>query len=240
MNPLHQFEIKKLFEMSLCGYDISFTNSALFMVIAVLVVSFFFLLATRKNYKIPNRLQALVEIMYNFVADTVKDNAGKEGMKYFPLVFSVFFFVLTGNLLGMIPYSFTYTSHIIVTFGLAVMVFLFVTVLGFCIHGLKFFKLFCPEGVPAFLTPIIIPIEIFSYLSRPISLSIRLFANMTAGHSMLKVFAGFSVSLGVLLGIFPLALNVLLIGFEFFVACIQAYIFTVLTCVYLNDAIHMH
>jgi len=240
MNPLHQFEIKKLFEISLCGYDISFTNSALFMVIAVLSVSFFFLLATKKNYKIPNRFQALMEIMYNFVADTVTSNAGKEGMTFFPLVFSVFFFVLAGNILGMIPYSFTYTSHIIVTFGLAMMVFVFVTILGFCIHGLKFLKFFVPSGVSVFLTPIIVPVEIISYLSRPISLSVRLFANMMAGHTMLKVFAGFSVSLGAIFGAIPMSLNVLLTGFEFVIACIQAYIFTVLTCIYLNDAIHMH
>lgn len=240
MNPLHQFEIQKLINLNLFGYDISFTNSALFMMIAICGLSALFLYSAIKYRTIPNRLQALVEISYNLIAGMVNDNAGKEGMRFFPLIFSVFFFVLGGNLLGMIPYTFTYTSHIIVTFGLAMMVFLFVTILGFVIHGVHFFGFFVPKGVSIFLTPIIVPVEIISYLSRPVSLSIRLFANMMAGHTMLKVFAGFCVSLGVVYGIAPLAINILLTGFEIVISCLQAYIFTILSCIYLNDAIHMH
>lgn len=240
MNPLHQFEIQKLINLNLFGYDISFTNSALFMMIAICGLSALFLYSAIKYRTIPNRLQALVEISYNLIAGMVNDNAGKEGMRFFPLIFSVFFFVLGGNLLGMIPYTFTYTSHIIVTFGLAMMVFLFVTILGFVIHGFHFFGFFVPKGVSIFLTPIIVPVEIISYLSRPVSLSIRLFANMMAGHTMLKVFAGFCVSLGVVYGIAPLAINILLTGFEIVISCLQAYIFTILSCIYLNDAIHMH
>lgn len=240
MNPLHQFEIQKLINLNLFGYDISFTNSALFMMIAICGLSALFLYSAIKYRTIPNRLQALVEISYNLIAGMVNDNAGKEGMRFFPLIFSVFFFVLGGNLLGMIPYTFTYTSHIIVTFGLAMMVFLFVTILGFMIHGVHFFGFFVPKGVSIFLTPIIVPVEIISYLSRPVSLSIRLFANMMAGHTMLKVFAGFCVSLGVVYGIAPLAINILLTGFEIVISCLQAYIFTILSCIYLNDAIHMH
>ena len=240
MNPLHQFEIQKLVNLNLFGYDISFTNSALFMMIAICGLSALFLYSSTKYRTIPNRLQALVEISYNLIAGMVNDNAGKEGMRFFPLIFSVFFFVLGGNLLGMIPYTFTYTSHIIVTFGLAMMVFLFVTILGFVIHGFHFFGFFVPKGVSIFLTPIIVPVEIISYLSRPVSLSIRLFANMMAGHTMLKVFAGFCVSLSVVYGIAPLAINILLTGFEIVISCLQAYIFTILSCIYLNDAIHMH
>ncbi len=240
MNPLHQFEIQKLINLNLFGYDISFTNSALFMMIAICGLSALFLYSAIKYRTIPNRLQALVEISYNLIAGMVNDNAGKEGMRFFPLIFSVFFFVLGGNLIGMIPYTFTYTSHIIVTFGLAMMVFLFVTILGFVIHGVHFFGFFVPKGVSIFLTPIIVPVEIISYLSRPVSLSIRLFANMMAGHTMLKVFAGFCVSLGVVYGIAPLAINILLTGFEIVISCLQAYIFTILSCIYLNDAIHMH
>lgn len=240
MNPLHQFEIQKLINLNLFGYDISFTNSALFMMMAICGLSALFLYSAIKYRTIPNRLQALVEISYNLIAGMVNDNAGKEGMRFFPLIFSVFFFVLGGNLLGMIPYTFTYTSHIIVTFGLAMMVFLFVTILGFVIHGVHFFGFFVPKGVSIFLTPIIVPVEIISYLSRPVSLSIRLFANMMAGHTMLKVFAGFCVSLGVVYGIAPLAINILLTGFEIVISCLQAYIFTILSCIYLNDAIHMH
>lgn len=207
---------------------------------AICGLSALFLYSAIKYRTIPNRLQALVEISYNLIAGMVNDNAGKEGMRFFPLIFSVFFFVLGGNLLGMIPYTFTYTSHIIVTFGLAMMVFLFVTILGFVIHGVHFFGFFVPKGVSIFLTPIIVPVEIISYLSRPVSLSIRLFANMMAGHTMLKVFAGFCVSLGVVYGIAPLAINILLTGFEIVISCLQAYIFTILSCIYLNDAIHMH
>lgn len=196
-------------------------------------------LSVRGNRIVPNRIQAALESMYEFVADILQEASGKEGFRYFPFVFSVFLFILFGNLLGMVPYSFTFTSHIIVTFALALFVFLGVTFIGLFRHGLKFFTLFFPSGVPLAVAPILIPIEIISYLARPITLSVRLFANMMAGHIFLKIFAGFTVSLG-LWGLAPLAFNVVFTGFEFFVAMLQAYVFTVLTCIYLHDAIHLH
>lgn len=240
MSPLHQFEINRLININLFGYDVSFTNSALFMTIAVLLMTILFGLSVRKTDLIPSRLQAFAEISYKTIADMIEANVGLDGLKYAPLVFGVFFFVLGGNLIGMVPYTFTYTSHIIVTFGLAFIVILFVTILGFFKHGLHFLKFFVPDGVPMFLTPIVVPIEIISYLSRPLSLAIRLFANMMAGHTMLKVFAGFSVSLGIMACWLPLVVNIALTGFEIMVACLQAYVFTILTCIYLNDALHMH
>lgn len=240
MSPLHQFEINRLIKINLFGYDVSFTNSALFMTIAVLLMTVLFFLAVRKTSVVPSRLQAFAEVSYKTIANMIESNVGIDGLKYAPIVFAVFFFVLGGNLIGMVPYTFTYTSHIIVTFGLAFIVIMFVTILGFVKHGMHFLKFFVPEGVPVFLTPIVVPIEIISYLSRPLSLAIRLFANMMAGHTMLKVFAGFSVSLGIMACWLPLVVNIALTGFEIMVACLQAYVFTILTCIYLNDAIHMH
>ncbi len=241
-DPLKQFEITPLqgMEMSMMGYDISFTNSALFMGLAVLVSTLIMTVAMGRGALIPGRLQNISEMFYEFIAGMVNDSVGSEGRKYFPFVFSVFMFVLLGNMLGMIPGSFTFTSHIIVTFALAMLVFIVVTLIGLFRHGLHFFSLFLPAGVPLWLSPILIPIEILSYLSRPISLSVRLFANMMAGHTMLKVFAGFSVSMGIYAGIAPLAVNVALIGFEILVAFLQAYVFTILTCLYLKDSIELH
>jgi F-type H+-transporting ATPase subunit a len=202
---------------------------------------------TARRAIVPGRVQALAETAYDFVHDLVVGQVGEEGAKYFPFVFSLFMFILVGNLLGMLPYAFTFTSHIAVTFALAMLVFLVVTVIALSIHGTHFFSYFFPEGAPKLLAPLIIPIEIISYLSRPVSLAVRLFANMVAGHVMLKVFATFVVMIGGAAGIFgifgaalPLAVNVALIGFELLVAFLQAYVFAILTCIYLHDAVHLH
>jgi F-type H+-transporting ATPase subunit a len=196
---------------------------------------------------VPGRLQSLAEMFYEFVAGMVRENAGHDAKPYFPFVFTLFMFILFGNMLGMIPYTFTFTSHIIVTFGMALTVFVFVTVLALMKHGLHFFSFFMPHGAPVALAPILIPIEVISYVMRPVSLSIRLFANMMAGHTMLKVFAGFTVlmigglgSVGFLVGIVPIAINVALTGFEFLVAFLQAYVFSILTCLYIRDALELH
>ena len=239
MNPLHQFEIHRLVNIEIGNIDLSFSNSSLAMVFAVLCVFFLFYFATRKKSIVPNKLQAVSEIAYSLIASMLRDNVGKAGMQYFPFVFSVFFFVLFGNLLGLVPYMFTYTSHIIVTFGLAMIVFMFITLLGFVLHGFGFLRLFAPSGVPVVLKLVLAPIEMVSYFSRPISLSVRLFANMMAGHTMMKVFASFCVMLGVL-GVAPMVVNIALTGFELLIACLQAYVFTVLTCLYINDVVHLH
>lgn len=239
LNPLHQFEISPIMKMSIAGVDVSFTNSSVAVALAVTAICAFFMLGLKNKSLVPNRMQACVEVAYSFVTQLIGDNVGQKGLKYFPFVFSVFFFILLGNLLGMVPYMFTFTSHIIVTFALAMIVFLFITILGIALHGLKFFTLFAPKGLPKFLIPVIVPIELISYLSRPVSLSIRLFANMMAGHTMIKVFAGFAAMLGVM-GVIPIAVNAILTGFETVIAVLQAYIFTILTCVYLNDAVHLH
>ena len=239
-DPLKQFEIKPLIPMDIAGIDVSFTNASLWMMIAVLTSAIFMVIATRKSAMVPGRTQVFAESMYEFIAGMVRDNIGSKGREFFPLIFTIFIVVLMGNMLGMIPYSFTYTSHIAVTMGLALSIFIFVTILGFVKHGTHFFSLFCPAGVPWALKPLIIPIEILSYLIRPVTLSVRLFANMMAGHLMLKVFAGFSVAMGVGLGILPMFFNVALIGFEFLIAFLQAYVFTILSCIYLKDAIELH
>jgi F-type H+-transporting ATPase subunit a len=238
-SPLHQFEIKVIIPIQIFGFDISITNSAVYMMLAVLMILSLFFISTAKQSVIPGRLQSLAEMSYEFVTNMLNENVGKEGKKYFPFVASVFFFILFGNLIGMIPYSFTFTSQLIVTFGLAALVFLIVTLIGFIKHGTKFLKLFMPEGAPIIMAPILIPIELISYLSRPVSLSVRLFANMMAGHTMLKVFAMFTVLLG-MYGVSTVLLNSVLIGFEILVAFLQAYVFSILTCLYLSDAIHMH
>lgn len=239
-NPLEQFKIHYLSNFpEVHGLNLNFSNASLFMVIAALLVSIFMLSSIRKKALVPGRWQSLSEVMYEFVSDLVKDTAGEAGLKYFPFIFTLFIFILFSNLLGMIPYSFTTTSHIAVTFALAIVVFLGVTVIGFIRHGMHFLSLFLPKGTPAIIAPLMIIIELFAYLVRPISLSIRLSANMLAGHTMLKVFAGFVVSMG-FLGVVPLSFMVILTGFEIFVALIQAYVFTILTCVYLNDALHLH
>jgi len=238
-SPLAQFEIKQLIPMQIGDLDASFTNSSLFMVLTVLSVSAFLVLGMRKNAHVPGRWQSIVELSYLFIANLMKDTVGSEGRAYFPFIFTVFMFVLFGNLLGMMPYSFTFTSHIVVTFTMALFVFIGVTIIALVKHKMRFFTFFMPPGVPIYMAPLLIPIEIISYLSRPISLSVRLFANMLAGHTLLKVFAGFIISLG-LFGIAPLAFVIALTGLEFVIAFLQAYVFAILTCLYLNDALHLH
>lgn len=239
-SPLEQFTIKPLIPINLGGVDASLTNSGAFMLATVAAITFFLMLGMRKKALVPGRWQSMSELSYEFIASMIKDNVGNEGRKYFPFIFSLFMFILFANLIGLIPYSFTFTSHIIVTFAMAMMVFIGVTIVGIIRHGLHFFSFFVPKGVPAVMLPLLVPIEILSYLSRPLSLSIRLFANMMAGHTMMKVFAGFIIPLGFLGGWAPLAVDVALTGFEFLVAFLQAYVFTVLACLYLNDAIHLH
>ncbi|MCH8037217.1 MAG: F0F1 ATP synthase subunit A [Proteobacteria bacterium] len=238
-SPLAQFEIQRWISIEPFGVDLSFTNSALFMTIAVVLAIGFLMLGTRRHALVPGRWQSVAELSYEFIANMIRDNVGQDGRKYFPFIFTLFMFVFFGNMLGMVPYSFTYTSHIIVTFALALVVFIGVTTIGFMKHGIRFLGFLMPAGIPVFMAPLIIPIEILSYFTRPVSLALRLFANMTAGHTMLKVFASFVFGLGVF-GIVPLALVTALTGLEFIIAFLQAYVFTILTCVYLNDALHMH
>lgn len=239
-SPLEQFIIKPIVPIKLGSLDVSFSNSAAFMVLALALSVFVMVWGVRRQSMIPGRMQSLAEILYEFVAGMLKENVGAEGRRYLPFVFSLFMFVLLGNVLGMIPYGFTYTSHIVVTFGLAMIVFVAVTLIGIMRHGLHFFSLFVPQSAPWWLLPIIVPIELISYMSRPISLSVRLFANMLAGHTMMKVFAGFVIALGFIGGWLPLALIVALTGFELGVAMLQAYVFSLLTCIYLKDVIHLH
>ena len=238
-DPIHQFEIKELIPLEIFEINISYTNSSLFMSLAIIFITLLLLLSIKNKSLIPSRLQSISEIFYEFISNMVSDNIGDKGRKFFPLIFTLFTFLLFGNMLGMLPYSFTFTSHIIVTFVLAMFIFLLVTLLGIFIHGFKFFGLFVPKGVPMIMLPLMIPIEIISYLSRPISLSVRLFANMMAGHTMLKIFAGFIVPLGIF-GIAPLMVDVALTALEVLIAFLQAYVFTILTCLYLNEAINLH
>ncbi len=247
-SPLDQFTINRWADLQVAGYDISFTNSSAAMVATVAVVTLFITMGMRKGELVPGRWQSSVEMCYEFVAKMLGDTAGPDGRKYFPFIFTLFMFVLVANLIGMLPWlhPFTFTSHIAVTFAMAGFVFIGVTLIGFATHGIKFLTFFVPHGAPWYLLLILVPIEIISYLSRPISLSVRLFANMVAGHTMLKVFGGFVVSLsalgaaGVFGAIFPFAFIVALTGLELLVACLQAYVFAMLTCLYLNDALHMH
>ncbi len=239
-SPLEQFAIKRLVPLDIGGIDASITNSAVFMIIAITLITLFLTLSMRRAQLVPSRWQSLAELSYEFIADMIRQNVGSEGRQYFPFIFSLFMFILFANLLGMIPYSFTVTSHIIVTFAFAAVVFIGVTIIGFVRHGVGFLKFFVPSGVPVALLPLIVVIEVLSYLTRPISLSVRLFANMMAGHTMLKVFGGFVVALGLLGGWAPLAFVVALTGLEIGIAILQAYVFTILTCIYLNDAVHMH
>ena len=245
--PMHQFEINRLHKLDLFGFDVSFTNSSLFMVAAVVLTTRYMLWAMSARALVPGRAQSTIELTYEYIATMVRENLGEEGMKYFPWIFTIFIFIFMLNMLGMLPlmdYSFTSTSHIIVTFALAAMVWIGVTLIGFARHGFGYLKLFVPAGVPWWLMPVIVPIELISYFIRPISHSVRLFANMMAGHTMLKVFAGFIVSFSAaglgLAGIAPLAFMIAFTGLELVVAFLQALIFTVLTCIYLNDALHMH
>lgn len=238
-NPIEQFQIKPLVEISVGGTDLSFTNSALWMTISVVLITSLLTLSMRRRALVPGRWQSLAELFYEFVANMIRDNVGSEGRRYFPFIFTLFMFVLFGNVLGMIPTSFTYTSHIVVTFAMAAVVFVGVTIIGFARHGLHFLRLFFPHGAPILTAPILIPIEVISYLSRPFSLAVRLFANMTVGHIILKVIAGFVVALGVF-GVVPLAFLAGITLLEFGIAVLQAYVFAILSCIYLNDAINMH
>jgi F-type H+-transporting ATPase subunit a len=209
------------------------------MTITVVGVTAFLTLSMRGGRLVPGRWQSMAEMSYEFIANMIRENVGAEGRKYFPFIFTLFMFILVGNLVGMIPFAYTFTSQIIVTFAMAATIFIGVTVIGLVRHGLHFFSLFVPSGTPLILAPLLIPIEIISYFVRPVSLSVRLFANMMAGHTMMKVFGTFTAMLG-LLGVAPIVLLVALTGFEIMVAVLQAYVFTVLTCLYLNDAIHLH
>jgi F-type H+-transporting ATPase subunit a len=228
------------------GASVNFTQGNLLMLVAGAIILGTLYFGMRPRAVIPGRLQALAEMAYDGIYSMCHEQIGHEGKRFFPFVFTLFFFVLMGNLLGLLPFSFTYTSHIAVTFGLAATVIVMVTIVSLRIHGLHFFSYFFPAGAPKFLAPLIIPVEVISYLSRPVSLSIRLFANMVAGHVMFEVFASFVVmlaaagTLGVVGAIGPLALNVVLMGFELLVAFLQAYVFAILTCIYLHDAVHLH
>ena len=236
-SPLDQFKIKEIANIQLFGHDVIVTNSALFMIIASFFIILYFTLAFKNKKLVPTRLQLSGELFYNLITDTVNQNVGVKGKKFVPLIFTLFMFIMVCNLFGMIPYGFTVTSHISITFALAMMVFLLVTLLGFILHGFHFFSLFLPAGTPWWLAPLMV---LFAYLARPVSLSLRLAANMVAGHVLLKVIAGFIVSMAFYLKIFPIPFISVLIGFEIFVAILQAYIFTILSCVYLNDAINLH
>ncbi|QQR38144.1 F0F1 ATP synthase subunit A [Devosia rhizoryzae] len=252
-DPIHQFVIYDIFKLFTVGGDaaegtgttLAFTNSSLFMVLTVAAIVGFMLFATSGSKLVPNRLQLSAELLYEFVAGMIRSAAGTAGMKFFPLVFSLFTFIFVANMWGMVPYFFTVTSHIIVTFALSMLVFLTVIVYGFVKNGPKFLKLFVPSGVPGYILPIVAPIEVISFLSRPISLSVRLFGNILAGHITLKVFTGFAVmmigglgALGWGAAILPMLMAIALTGLEFLVGAIQAYVFALLTCMYLNDAIH--
>ena len=240
-NPMHQFNVYRIGpEISFGNVDISFTNASLFMMISALAIISVFFVGTRRRTIIPTKIQLLTELSYTLVSKMISDTAGSKAKPYFPFVFSLFMFVLFCNMLGMLPYSFTVTSHIIVTFALAAVIFVGVTIIGFVNHGIRYLKLFIPSGVPLFLLPLIVIIEIISYLSRPVSLSVRLFANMMAGHTMLKVFGGFVISLGIIGGWLPLSFTVALTGLEILIAFLQAYVFAILTCIYLNDALNLN
>jgi F-type H+-transporting ATPase subunit a len=246
IEPIHQFNIEKLFKIGQIGdQSIYFTNSSAYMFLAVAVISLLMIGGVARRQLVPGRFQSVAEITYEFVAGTIRSTAGAEGMKFFPLVFSLFMFICVTNLVGIIPYAFTVSSHIIVTAALALLVFFIVLIYGLYKNGLKFFKIFMPSGVPVFVLPLVIFIEVLSFFLKPVSHSVRLFANMLAGHIALKVFAGFVAMLGVSLGAvgwlggtLPLALTVALTALELLVAFLQAYVFAILTCIYLNDAIH--
>jgi F-type H+-transporting ATPase subunit a len=245
MDPIHQFQIQNLITFGhIGGHEIAFTNSALFMLIAIAVIAALTLGATSSRALVPGRMQSVAEMSYEFVAETLRSSAGSEGMKFFPLVFSLFMFIVTVNVIGIIPYTFTVTSHIIITVSLALVVFLTVVIYGLYRHGLHFLKLFVPSGIPIYILPLVTFIEVLSFFSRPVSHSVRLFANMLAGHITLKVFGGFVVMLGsagflgVLGAVLPLGMTVALTALELLVAFLQAYVFAILTCIYINDAIH--
>ena len=239
-SPLEQFEITPFVHFEVGSVDLAFTNSSLAMVITIAVITLFLTLSVNTRSIIPSRVQLISELSYGFIAQLLKDTVGEQGRKYFPFIFTIFMFVLIGNMVGMLPYSFTFTSHIIVTFALAAIVFIGVTILGFAKHGMHFFSFFVIPGLPWYMLPLLIPIEVISYLSRPISLSVRLFANMLAGHTLIKVFAMFVITMPFYSGVLPLAFIVALTGLEILIAFLQAYVFAILTCLYINDALHLH
>jgi F-type H+-transporting ATPase subunit a len=246
LDPIHQFNIEPLFKIGqIGGQPIYFTNSSAYMFLAVAIISLLMIGGSAARQLVPGRLQSMAELTYEFVATTVRSNAGAEGMKFFPLIFSLFMFICVSNLIGIIPYTFTISSHLIVTAALALLVFFTVLIYGVAKNGMKFFSIFVPHGVPGYILPLVMFIEILSFFLRPVSHSVRLFANMLAGHIALKVFAGFVAMLGFSLGalgwvggVLPLALTVALYALEILVAFLQAYVFAILTCIYLNDAIH--
>ncbi|WP_375327376.1 F0F1 ATP synthase subunit A [Candidatus Tisiphia endosymbiont of Nemotelus uliginosus] len=240
LNPLEQFTIKKLIVIKLLGYDISFTNSSFYMLTAAVLALSYFYVALKKQAIIPSRLQISAELVYIMITNMVEQNVGEKGRRFIPLIFTLFIFILLCNLLGMLPYSFTVTSHILITFALATIIFTLITITGFITHGLHFLSLFLPKNIPLWLAPLMIILELFAYLAKPISLSLRLAANMMAGHILIKVIAGFAVSLIIFLKFLPIPLIIALIGFEVFIAILQAYIFTILSCVYLNDTLNLH
>ena len=246
-NPLHQFEVHTIVPIQIGGIDASFTNSSLFMTIAVVLITGFLVFSVQSRALVPGRLQSMAELAYEFVANMLRTNVGSAGRPYFPFIFSLFFFILLGNMLGMVPYGFTFTSHLAVTLGMAIVIFIGTTIIGFAKHGTGFFGFFLPHGTPWYVAPLLVPIEILSYFFRPISLGLRLFANMTAGHTLLKVFAGFAAgfvgsmgALGILPALVPMVATTALTGLEFLIAFLQAYVYAVLGCIYLNDALHMH
>jgi F-type H+-transporting ATPase subunit a len=239
LHPLEQFTIARIVPIHIGGLDLSYTNAALMMTIAVVLVTALTVLATRSAALVPGRWQSVAEMLYEFVADMIDTNIGQGGRRFFPFIFTLFTFILFANLLGMIPYTYTTTSQIIVTFALAAVVFILVTAVGIVRHGFHFLSLFVPHGVPKVLLLLLVPIELLSYCIRPFTLSIRLFANMLAGHTMLAIFAGFAVSVG-LLAFVPVAIDVALVALEFLVAVLQAYVFAILTCLYLGEAIQLH
>jgi F-type H+-transporting ATPase subunit a len=244
-DPIEQFEIHNWLHLGKIGpVDISFTNSALYMALAVGATAALMLGATASRQLVPGRLQSVAELAYEFVADTIRNTAGESGMRFFPLVFSLFMFIFISNMIGLIPYNFTVASHIVVTAALALLVFFTVVIYGLWKNGVRFFKIFVPSGVSPFILPLVVPIEVFSFFIRPVSHSVRLFANMLAGHITLSVFAGFATmlsglgALGWLGAVLPLGLVTALIALELLVAFLQAYVFAILTCIYLNDALH--
>jgi F-type H+-transporting ATPase subunit a len=245
LNPMEQFEIKPIVPLHIAGYDVSFTQQSLLMVIVVVAASLFLTLAMSRRALVPGRMQSMAELSYEFVANMIHSATGEDGLKFFPFVFTIFMFVLFANFFGLVPWSFTITSQIAVTFALASLVILTVVVTGFARHGIGFLRLFVPDA-PILLLFLLVPIEVISFLTRPISLSVRLFANMLAGHTMLQVFAGFVIALGAAGGVFtglaiaPLLLIVAIMALEILVAFLQAYVFAILTCIYLNEALHLH
>jgi F-type H+-transporting ATPase subunit a len=245
VDPIHQFQITKLWPIFKIGAaDIALTNSAVYMILAVTIISAFLIGSTRARALVPGRMQAVSEMLYEFVADMIRGATGPDGMQFFPLVFTLFSFILVANVMGLIPYGFTITSQIIVTVALALLVFLTVIIAGFWKHGLRFLRVFVPSGIPIYILPMVVVMEVFSFFVRPISHSVRLFANMLAGHITLKVFAGFVImlgtagALGIIGAVLPFALTIALTALELLVAVLQAYVFAILTCIYLNDALH--